>query len=124
MIHTREYEAELFEALASGRKSFVEMENDPELLVGDFLAINEVQEVAYTLSKPSDPTPKDYPFIEATGRCCLMEVTYIEMADENTVMLASVRPCAITTTAMLKHNYTRDIYEVPTYNRNGEVTHL
>lgn len=120
MIHTREYETELFEALASGRKSFVKIENDPELLVGDFIAINEVADV------PQYTEPDDYvaTLIEPTGRCCLMEVTYIEMANDNKIMLASVKPCGIGNSEARSMAYNRDIYKAPVYNRTREASYL
>lgn len=119
MIHTMSYERELFEAIVTGRKSFVDLEGDPEVLVGDFLAINE--RVLVPLYTEPDNYAEEMG-AEYTGRCCLVEVVYIEMTADNETSLASVRPCCISTASDRMMQYARNIYEVPTYDRAKGVT--
>lgn len=82
MIHQLKTETQYFQAVVSGVKSFEVRENDRIFVVGDFLALNELKEDEYT------------------GRCCLVEVTYI-LTDKRFVkegyVLLGIRPCNIGT---------------------------
>lgn len=94
MIHALKTEHELFEDVISGKKPFEVRKNDRDFKVGDFLALNEIsinEEAPFPVS--SIPTH--------TGRCCLVEVTYIledtRFAKEGYATLG-IRPCAISMT--------------------------
>ncbi|NLS84167.1 MAG: DUF3850 domain-containing protein [Ruminococcaceae bacterium] len=81
MIHELKTEQKYFESLTKGYKTFEVRVDDRDFQVGDFLALNEITEEK-----------------EHTGRCCLVEVTYIlrdfELLARNCVAMG-IRPCSI-----------------------------
>ena len=83
MIHQLKIESKYFEDIASGKKTFEVRNNDRNFIVGDFLALNE-------LNKTGEH--------KETGRCCLVFVTYIlddpAYCKEGYVVLG-LEPCSI-----------------------------
>lgn len=82
MIHVRKCESDYFQAVIDGKKPF-EIREEGETYVfsvGDFLALNEIHEDVLT------------------GRCCLVEITYI-LRDPRFVLsgqaILGIRPCRI-----------------------------
>ena len=80
MIHQLKILPEYFVAVTEGIKKFEVRQNDRNFKVGDFLALNEFDRME-------------------TGRCCLMEITYIlDNADfcKQGQIIMSIKPCTIT----------------------------
>lgn len=102
MIHSKNCEAEYFEAVTKGLKPFEVQQDDEEcrFLVGDFLALNEV-------SKGS-----------LTGRCCVTEISYIlrdpRFMKEDFCILG-VKPCAINRKDE-RLFYKDSLYSMPVYD--------
>lgn len=71
MIHQLKTEHKYFEDVVSGIKKFEVRNNDRGFEVGDFLALNELSE------QPINDAGEH----GVTGRCCLVEVSYV-LADE------------------------------------------
>lgn len=119
MIHVLEYKEQLFEAVANGSKSFVVLDPALDILPGDFLAINETH--AHMEVFLDYGVEKEVEVEEITGRCCMVEVAYIEMTENNAAAIASIRPCDIATISQSMTAVTlRNLYEVKIYNRKKE----
>lgn len=101
MIHSRKCEAEYFDAVVDGKKTFEVRMDDPNcrFLVGDFLALNEI--------------PKD----SSNGRCCLVEITYVlrdpRFVKEDYCVLG-IKPCLISRSSD-RFEYRDDVFKVPAY---------
>lgn len=119
MIHVFDYNEQLFDAVASGAKSFMVLNPGLDILPGDFMAINETHEYIDHFHNENDEWEEK--FSELTGRCCMVEVVYIEMTENNAAAIASIRPCDVATMSQRINTVTvRNLYEVQTYNRKGE----
>lgn len=110
MIHQLKTESKYFEDIISGKKSFEVRFNDRNFKVGDFLALNEVDE--------SGPPAK-------TDRSCLVEVVYV-LTDSRYAKagyaVLGIRPCAIgiSSDRMMIHGGRDRLYEVPVYGRKEQ----
>ncbi len=104
MIHELKIDPIFFEAVLDETKTFEIRKNDRPFAVGDFLALNELDD---TRSKQ-------------TGRCCLVEVTYI-LEDEKYVkpgfVCMGIAPCAI---ARERENALMNRQPIPVYGRRRE----
>lgn len=119
MIHVLEYKEQLFEAVANGSKSFVVLDPALDILPGDFLAINETHAYMDIFHDENDEWQEEV--VETTGRCCMVEVVYIEMTENNAAAIASIRPCDIATMSQRMTTVTvRNLYVAQIYNRKGE----
>lgn len=108
MIHQLKTEHNFFEDVISGKKTFEVRKNDRDFMVGDFLELNEL-------------TPHQCNALgehKETGRCCLVEVTYV-LTDKRFVLpgyaVLAIRPCEIGKRTEWA-NAVRDVWKVPDYN--------
>lgn len=107
MIHQLKTTENYFKDITSGNKTFEVRNNDRNFAVGDFLALNEIDESN-----------------EYTGRSCLAEVSYIlkdlTYCKEGYVTLA-IKPCAIRTVRNNVRNDCIDVYSaIPIYSNCGD----
>ena len=117
MIHQLKTETEYFNDVISGKKPFEVRKNDRNFMVGDFLGLNELTDHKVD-SKENHAE---------TGRCCLVEITYVltdpRFVKEGYVVLG-IRPCAISKARNLGR-YTIDendlLYSVPVYGAQVEI---
>lgn len=104
MIHSKNCEHEYFEAITKGLKLFEVRKEDEAccFLVGDFLALNEIDGVGGSL----------------TGKCCLTEITYV-LRDPRFVKegfcVLGIKPCKISRSSdRFFHN--DDVFSTPVYD--------
>lgn len=109
MIHSKKCEPEYFEAITKGLKLFEVRKKDKEccFLVGDFLALNEIDGGGDSL----------------TGKCCLVEITYV-LRDPRFVKegfcILGIKPCAISRSSDNRFAYIDDFFATPSYGNGHE----
>lgn len=97
MIHQLKTEENFFDDVTTGKKPFEVRKNDRDFMVGDYLALNEVE--------TTDGIAKE------TGRCCIVKVSYIlndERFVKNGMVILGIDACSINNTANINIYGTRE----------------
>lgn len=106
MIHSLKTEKRFFEDVKSGKKNFEVRKNDRGYKVGDYLALNEWENDAFT------------------GLAMLVKVTYIldegQFCKEGFVTMA-IKPCQIVQPGRFNIPYPLASEEIPVYGENNMV---
>lgn len=101
MIHNCEFTKEMFEDLGTGKCSSLVLIPTTEIVVGDIVAVNEIEEpTIIELEDPEDLeslNPYNAPPRSYTGRCCVLDVTYVQKLSGTGHTIVSVRPCDVVT---------------------------